>query len=94
MDPFCRIDETSATASLPCPVELNGSLRARAGQPLSTHDLEQALTLTKTSAGTKLCLFRGHLSRPACSHVKKIAKQAGDKFDPGRTQVQAGFFMA
>jgi homoserine O-acetyltransferase len=29
--------------------------------------------------------FRGHLSRPACSHVKQLAKQAGDKSDPGRT---------
>jgi hypothetical protein len=44
--------------------------------------------------GTSLCRFRGHLSRPACSHVKKLAKQAGDDFDPGRTLVQAGFFMA
>jgi hypothetical protein len=38
--------------------------------------------------------FRGHLSRPACSHVKQLAKQAGDRSDPGRTYVQAGFFMA
>src|SRR3984893_10175012 len=29
--------------------------------------------------------FRGHLSRPACSHVKQLAKQAGDRSDPGRT---------
>jgi hypothetical protein len=36
--------------------------------------------------------FRGHLSRPACSHVKQLAKQAGDSSDPGRTYVQAGFF--
>ena len=36
--------------------------------------------------------FRGHLSRPACSHVKQLAKQAGDTRDPGRTFVQAGFF--
>jgi hypothetical protein len=34
------------------------------------------------------------LSRPACSHVKQLAKQAGDRCDPGRTYVQAGFFMA
>src|SRR5665647_1229276 len=34
----------------------------------------------------------GHLSRPACSHVKQLAKQAGDTLDPGRTFVQAGFF--
>jgi hypothetical protein len=32
------------------------------------------------------------LSRPACSHVKQLAKQAGDTVDPGRTFVQAGFF--
>jgi hypothetical protein len=41
--------------------------------------------LTKTVRASRFCLFRGHLSRPACSHVKKIAKQAGDAFDPGRT---------
>jgi hypothetical protein len=41
-----------------------------------------------------LSSFRGHLSRPACSHVKQLAKQAGDRSDPGRTYVQAGFFMA
>jgi hypothetical protein len=41
--------------------------------------------LTKTAQAGRICLFRGHLSRPACSHVKKLAKQAGDAFDPGRT---------
>jgi hypothetical protein len=41
--------------------------------------------LTKTAQASRICLFRGHLSRPACSHVKKLAKQAGDAFDPGRT---------
>jgi hypothetical protein len=49
--------------------------------------------LTKSRQGTKFAAFRGHLSRPACSHVKKIAKQAGDTSDPGRTQFQAGFFI-
>jgi hypothetical protein len=52
------------------------------------------LALTIAALGTKFCSFRGHLSRPACSHVKQLAKQAGDKIDPGRTFVQAGFFMA
>jgi hypothetical protein len=28
-------------------------------------------------------LSRGDLSRPACSHVKQVAKQAGDTCDPG-----------
>src|SRR4051794_8289657 len=41
--------------------------------------------LTKTVRGGSFYPFRGHLSRPACSHVKKLAKQAGDAFDPGRT---------
>jgi hypothetical protein len=41
--------------------------------------------LTKTAQADRICPFRGHLSRPACSHVKKLAKQAGDAFDPGRT---------
>jgi hypothetical protein len=51
------------------------------------------LGLTKSREGTNFAAFRGHLSRPACSHVKKFAKQAGDTSDPGRTQVQAGFFI-
>jgi hypothetical protein len=50
--------------------------------------------LTKGRPGTSFLSFRGHLSRPACSHVKQLAKQAGDTSDPGRTYVQAGFFMA
>jgi hypothetical protein len=50
--------------------------------------------LTKSRPATMFCVFRGHLSRPACSHVKQLAKQAGDNSDPGRTYVQAGFFMA
>jgi len=33
--------------------------------------------LTKSRQGTNFLLFRGHLSRPACSHVKQLAKQAG-----------------
>jgi len=41
--------------------------------------------LTKTVQDGSFYPFRGHLSRPACSHVKKLAKQAGDAFDPGRT---------
>jgi hypothetical protein len=50
--------------------------------------------LTKSPMATMFWSFRGHLSRPACSHVKQLAKQAGDNSDPGRTYVQAGFFMA
>jgi hypothetical protein len=41
--------------------------------------------LTKSAQAGSFCSFRGHLSRPACSHVKKLAKQAGDASDPGRT---------
>ena len=52
------------------------------------------LPLTKTLRAPIFWAFRGHLSRPACSHVKQLAKQAGDRSDPGRTYVQAGFFMA
>src|SRR5712675_3556501 len=48
--------------------------------------------LTKARLGTSFKPLRGHLSRPACSHVKQLAKQAGDRSDPGRTYVQAGFF--
>ena len=49
--------------------------------------------LTKSLPGTSFMTLRGHLSRPACSHVKQLAKQAGDRSDPGRTFVQAGFFI-
>jgi hypothetical protein len=39
-------------------------------------------------------LSRGDLSRPACSHVKQVAKQAGDTCDPGLWKCfQAGFFV-
>src|SRR3979409_2119941 len=56
--------------------------------------LTMDLALTESPRGTSFILFRGHLSRPACSHVKQLAKQAGDRSDPGRTFVQAGFFSA
>src|SRR5258707_10664039 len=39
--------------------------------------------LTTGPRRTSFSLLRGHLSRPACSHVKQLAKQAGDKSDPG-----------
>jgi hypothetical protein len=56
--------------------------------------INHGLALTVRRQTTNFMSFRGHLSRPACSHVKQLAKQAGDKSDPGRTFVQAGFFMA
>ena len=56
--------------------------------------INYGLALTVRGRTTNFMSFRGHLSRPACSHVKQLAKQAGDRFDPGRTFVQAGFFMA
>jgi len=49
------------------------------------HLVNRHFGLTKTAQATSFCVFRGHLSRPACSHVKKLAKQAGDASDPGRT---------
>jgi hypothetical protein len=36
-------------------------------------------------------LFRGHLSRPACSHVKQLAKQAGDSVIPVEHMFRPGF---
>src|SRR5450631_1740425 len=60
--------------------------------PRLTKGSPQALVLTKSAVGTMFPPLRGHLSRPACSHVKQLAKQAGDRSDPGRTYVQAGFF--
>jgi hypothetical protein len=50
--------------------------------------------LTKSPPGTNIHALRGHLSRPACSHVKQLAKQAGDRLIPAELFVQAGFFMA
>src|SRR6266403_1082302 len=57
-----------------------------------TAPVNHGLALTDTPPGTSFASPRGHLSRPACSHVKQLAKQAGDRSDPGRTFVQAGFF--
>ena len=54
----------------------------------SSHEasgVNHVIGLTKRAQTTSFVPFRGHLSRPACSHVKKLAKQAGDAFDPGRT---------
>src|SRR6476619_1486949 len=57
-----------------------------------TAPVNHGLALTDTPPGTSFASPRGHLSRPACSHVKQLAKQAGDRSDPGRTYVQAGIF--
>src|ERR1700754_5018777 len=61
--------------------EMTTFLAAMTGTNLANPDRD----LTKTAQDSRFCLFRGHLSRPACSHVKKLAKQAGDASDPGRT---------
>src|SRR5260370_42639739 len=37
-------------------------------------------------------LSRGDLSRPACSHVKQVAKQAGDSVIPARGILPGRFF--
>src|ERR1700733_13450742 len=50
--------------------------------------------LTMRGQVTNFMPLRGHLSRPACSHVKQLAKQAGDNWIPAELIVQAGFFMA
>src|SRR5580693_4589146 len=47
--------------------------------------VNHGLALTMPGQVTNFMSFRGHLSRPACSHVKQLAKQAGDRLDPGRT---------
>jgi hypothetical protein len=54
--------------------------------------VNDAGSLTGSLRGLKFRPFRGHLSRPACSHVKKLAKQAGDSSDPGRTLCSGRFF--
>src|ERR1700722_5961699 len=48
--------------------------------------------LTKYLLRTSFGPFRGHLSRPACSHVKQLAKQDGDRSDPGRTYCSGRVF--
>src|SRR6266478_2349874 len=54
--------------------------------------VNQGLVLTNGRLGTSLKRLRGHLSRPACSHVKQLAKQAGDRSDPGRTYCSGRVF--
>src|ERR1700755_3369829 len=49
--------------------------------------------LTKRRQVTNFVLFRGHLSRPACSHVKKLAKQAGDRMIPAEPPFRPGFLF-
>ena len=38
-------------------------------------------------------LSRGHLSRPACSHVKQVAKRPGTRVSPAADVFPAGFFV-
>src|SRR5215471_6051441 len=58
---------------------------------LSARGVNHRPALTIASLGTKFCLFRGHLSRPACSHVKQLAKQAGDKVIPAELLFRPDF---
>src|ERR1044072_8299022 len=43
------------------------------------------------AGGLSLFEIRGHLSRPACSHVKQFAKQAGDIWIPAEPLFRPGF---
>src|SRR6476619_5235049 len=56
--------------------------------PLADDQLDE-----KPSVTLQLGLSRGHLSRPACSHVKQIAKRPGTR-EPGRDISPAGFLLA
>src|SRR4051794_14388466 len=49
------------------------------------------LVLTKWPLAPNIMPFRGHLSRPACSHVKQLAKQAGDTWIPVEPMFRPGF---
>ncbi len=60
----------------------------------SASPVNHAAALTGDLLRTSFVPFRGHLSRPACSHVKQLAKQAGDRLIPAEPFVQAGFFAA
>src|SRR5258708_5784493 len=67
-----------------CLMVRNGA-RALAQHEAVLSPVNHSPVLTKSPARTSFNPFRGHLSRPACSHVKQLAKQAGDRSDPGRT---------
>src|SRR5262249_12359769 len=47
--------------------------------------------LTERLKPRKSPLSRGHLSRPACSHVKQVAKRPGTRGPGG--MISAGFFV-
>src|SRR6201996_7368029 len=53
--------------------------------------VNHGLALTVRGRGTNFMSFRGHLSRPACSHVKKLAKQAGDRMIPAELPFRPDF---
>src|SRR5579885_2471129 len=53
--------------------------------------INHGLALTMRGRGTNFMSFRGHLSRPACSHVKKLAKQAGDRMIPAELPFRPDF---
>jgi len=74
------------------PVLSHGSGRRKGALPQGgiRVPVKAPLILTNRLQPTIFVLFRGHLSRPACSHVKKLAKQAGDVSDPGRTLTSSG----
>src|SRR6478752_2315670 len=46
----------------------------------------------KPSVTLQLGLSRGHLSRPACSHVKQIAKRPGTRWAPAE-HFRPGFLL-
>src|SRR5438270_12147978 len=67
--------------------------RAHPGMTAARIIVNDAGSLTRSLHRLTFTPFRGHLSRPACSHVKKLAKQAGDRRDPGRTLLFRPVFL-
>jgi hypothetical protein len=57
----------------------------------ATRPVNHAPALTGLHQMTNFIPFRGHLSRPACSHVKQLAKQAGDKVIPAELSFRPDF---
>src|SRR6185312_996669 len=54
--------------------------------------VNHAIGLTQCPLRTSFVMFRGHLSRPACSHVKQLAKQAGDRMIPAEPLFRPVFY--
>src|SRR5262245_8513921 len=80
----------------------NGTARSLGGSPdvIQTPEIRLFTALSdgrldgKGASEYQVDLSRGDLSRPACSHVKQVAKQAGDSVIPACGIFPGRFFVA